>query len=234
MPCVRRASLDPPDDFGVQGGIAYTRWLPPEPRGGVLVIHGAGSSKERHHPFARACRVSGLAAVVLDLRGHGESEGPLDARVLADLARGAALLPRGLPLGLRGSSLGGYLALVAAAPLGARAVVAICPAPADSLRRGLAAGSFDFRADAPSLDAFLAEHDDADALARLEAPVLLMHADGDDRVPVEHSHALAERFRAPGSRLVTVPGGHHRTVQADPDLEALSVRWLGRRLTEAG
>jgi alpha-beta hydrolase superfamily lysophospholipase len=230
MPCMRRASLDPPDDYGVTDGLAWSRWLPAEaPRGAVLVLHGAGSCKERHHPFARVCRASGLAALVADLRGHGESEGALDARVLGDLAAVAGELPDGVPLALRGSSMGGYLALVAAGRLGARAVVAICPAPASLLRRGLASGSFEFRADASGLDAFLAEHDEADALAQLDAPVLLLHADGDERVPVEHSRALAERFRSAGSRIVTVPGGHHRTIQADPDLEALSVRWLLKR-----
>ena len=45
---------------------------------------------------------------------------------------------------------------------------------------------------------------------------------------VERSRAL--HALAPGSRLVTVPGGHHRTVQHDPELEAFSVRWLRRAL----
>src|SRR3954453_19990763 len=231
MPCVRRASLDPPDDYGVTNGLAWSRWLPAEaPRGALLALHAAGSCTERPHPFARVCRAAGLAALVVDLRGHGESEGPLDARVLGDLAKAAGELPAGVPLALRGSSMGGYLALVAAGPLGARAVEAICPASAAQLRRGIADSAFAFRADAAGLDAFLTEHDEADALAGLEAPVLLLHAEGDERVPVEYSRALAARFRAPGSRIVTVPGGHHRTVQADPDLEALSVRWLVKRL----
>src|SRR3954467_14503512 len=145
MPCVRRASLDPPDDYGVTDGLAWSRWLPAEaPRGAVLVLHGAGSCKERHHPFARACRAAGLAALVVDLRGHGESEGPLDARVLGDLAKAAAELPAGGPLARAGSSMGGSLPLVAAGPLGARAVVAICPASAVQLRRGIADAAFDF------------------------------------------------------------------------------------------
>jgi alpha-beta hydrolase superfamily lysophospholipase len=230
-----RPSLAPPDDEGVREGLAYTLWVPAgEVAGGVVVLHGAGSSKERHHPFARACRAAGLAAVVFDQRGHGESEGALDGRAVSDVLTVAELLPEGAPRALRGSSMGGYLSLVAAAPLGAAAVVAICPASATGLRRGLREGSFDFRADSPALDAFLTEHDEALAMSALEAPVLLLHAEGDDRVPVEHSRELATRFRAEGSRLVTVPGGHHRSIQADGDMEAFSVRWLRRTLRAAG
>ena len=55
----------------------------------------------------------------------------------ADVETMAGLLPEGAPLGLRGSSMGGYLALVAAAQLDAAAVVAICPASADHLAQGL-------------------------------------------------------------------------------------------------
>jgi pimeloyl-ACP methyl ester carboxylesterase len=49
-------------------------------------------------------------------------------------------------------------------------------------------------------------------------------------VPVERSRAL--HALAPGSRLVAVPGGHHRTAQHDPELEALSVRFLRRALDD--
>ncbi len=112
--------------------------------------------------------------------------------------------------------MGGYLAIVAAPLAGARAVVAICPATAEGLRRGLRTEAFGFDADVPALDAVLAEHDPADTLRGLEVPVLLLHAEGDERVPVENSRALAGLLRSPRSRLITVPGGHHRSVQHDP------------------
>jgi fermentation-respiration switch protein FrsA (DUF1100 family) len=131
-------------------------------------------------------------------------------------------------VGLRGSSMGGYLALVAAAAAGADAVVAICPASADGLRRGLAAGRFDLRADAPALDGFLAAHDEVAAARTLVVPLLLLHADGDEQVPVEHSREL--HAAADGSRLVVVPGGHHRSIQHDAELQDLSVRFLLRAL----
>jgi len=223
----------------VHDGLAYSLWLPKQPaRGGVVVLHGAGSCKENHHDFARAALGAGLAAIAFDQRGHGESEGSLDGRVLDDVDTIATLLRDRLndtraPIALRGSSMGGYLALVCAGPVGAAAVVAICPASAESLRRGLAEGRFTFRADESAVDAFLAAHDELDAIATLDAPVLLLHAEGDEQVPVEHSRELAELTRSARSRLIVVPGGHHRSVQHDPDLRAVSLRFIERGLTRA-
>ena len=55
-----------------------------------------------------------------------------------------------------------------------------------------------------------------------------MHAAGDETVPVEVSRAL--HAAAPGSRYVEVPGGHHRSVQHDPELQAYALRWVDRAL----
>jgi alpha-beta hydrolase superfamily lysophospholipase len=223
----------------VHDGLSYSLWLPKgKASGGVVVLHGAGSCKENHHDFARAALGAGLAAIAFDQRGHGESEGPLDGRALQDVARIAAFLRThlndpGAPIALRGSSMGGYLSLVSAADARAAAVVAICPASAEGLRRGLAEGRFTFDADEPALDAFLAEHDEREATAALEVPVLLLHAEGDEQVPVEQSRELAQLTRSPHSRLIAVPGGHHRSVQHDPDLQAVSVRFIARALAAA-
>src|SRR3954471_23411652 len=203
MPRSRVVAIAPPEELGTRDGLAYALFLPPgEPLGSVLILHGAGSAKESHYDFARNCRANGFAALAFDARGHGESEGELGATVLDDLAAMAALLPAGAPLALRGSSMGGYLAIVGAERVGARAVVAICPASAEMLRRGLANESFEFRADAGGLDAFLAEHDELLAAEQLDAPLLLLHAEGDERVPVEHSREI-ERV-APHARLIAV------------------------------
>jgi pimeloyl-ACP methyl ester carboxylesterase len=129
--------------------------------------------------------------------------------------------------------MGGYLALVSAGAVDARAVVAICPASAEGLRRGLAQGRFSFEADQASVDVFLAEHDERDAIASLDVPVLLLHAEGDEQVPVEHSRDLAGLMPSPSSRLITVPGGHHRSIQHDPDLQAVSLRFIERALAAA-
>jgi uncharacterized protein len=217
----------PPADVGVHDGLAYTLWLPDRPaKGGVVTVHGAGSCKENHHDFARACRQAGLAAVAFDQRGHGDSEGALDGRAVDDVLTIAEVLPDGVPRAVRGSSMGGYIALQAAGPLGAAAAVAICPAPGELLAAGLRAGRFTFEADAESLAAFLDTHDLRDAVRDLHAPLLLLHAEADEQVPVQSTRELAEL--APNCRLIVTPGGHHRSIQHDPELVGLSVTHLLR------
>lgn len=220
-------------------GLAYTLWLPPpsQPpaRAGVVVIHGADSCKESHHDFARAAVALGLAAICFDQRGHGESDGRLGDGAIADIVAIAGVLREALgapdaPVALRGSSMGGYLSIVAARPARAGAVVAICPASGDGLRRGLRDGDFDFAADIAALDAMLDAHDLSIVVAELEAPLLLLHAEGDERVPVAHSRELAASMTAPGSRLITLPGGHHRSIQHDEEMQAVSLRFILRAL----
>jgi uncharacterized protein len=197
---------------------------------------------------------AGLAAITFDQRGHGESDGPMDGRALQDVRSMAQLLrdacgpglavdegssppPSGetasrVPIALRGSSMGGYLAIIAARAVGAQAVVAICPASGEGLRRGVRAGTLGFDADVPALDAFLAERDLHAEVSSLEIPLLLLHASGDEQVPVEHSQELATGLRSPASRLIVMPGGHHRSIQHDAELQAVSLRFIERALRE--
>ena len=235
VPRPRTVTPQLPSEIGVHDGLAYSLWLPPAPApAGVVTLHGAGSCKENHHDFARAVLGAGLAAIAFDQRGHGDSEGPLDGRAIDDVVSIAALLRsrigQGTAIALRGSSMGGYLALVSAAAVGAGAVVGICPASGEGLRRGLANGRFTFDADRPALDRFLAAHDVQAAASALEVPVLLLHAEGDEQVPVEHSRELAALLRSPRSRLITLPGGHHRSIQHDSEMQAVSLRFIEREL----
>jgi alpha-beta hydrolase superfamily lysophospholipase len=218
----------PPAELGEVDGLAYSLWLPEgDPWAGVVVLHGARSCKESHHDFARAARAAGLSAVCFDQRGHGATGGALDGRVLDDVATVADLLGS-VPLAVRGSSMGGYLAILAATTVAARAVVAICPASADGLWRGLRSGELEFPADVPSLEVFLGEHPLDAAVEQLAIPLLLLHAEGDEQVPVAHSRELARRSPDPRSELVVVPGGHHRSVQHDAELQGHALRWLRR------
>jgi uncharacterized protein len=228
-----------PAQTGILDGLAYTVWLPPAPqppaRAGIVVLHGADSCKESHHDFARAAVALGLAAICFDQRGHGVSAGRLGAGVLQDVIAIAGQLrlaigDRDAPIALRGSSMGGYLAIVAAGVTGSQAVVAICPASAAGLRRGLDEGRFSFAADEDSVHAFLDGHDLTEAARSLTVPLLLLHAEGDERVPIQHSRELASVVSSPGSRLIAVPGGHHRSIQHDQELQAVSLRFIERSL----
>jgi uncharacterized protein len=222
----------PPDEQGVHAGLAYALFAPDGPAaGGVVILHGAGSQKESHYDFARACRAAGLAALAFDQRGHGASDGALDGGAIDDVASVAALLPDGAPVALRGSSMGGWVALAAAGAVDAAAVVATCPASSEQLARGLHDGRFTFRAEPDTLAPLLRSVDLAAAAAALGDRLLLMHAEGDEAVPVEQSRAL--HAAAPESSIEVVPGGDHRSVQHDPEMQALAVRFLVRRCAAA-
>jgi uncharacterized protein len=229
---MRTVNVEPPAEIGMHEGLSFALFLPAaEPLATVVVLHGAGSCKESHFDFARACRADGLAALCFDMRGHGASEGALDARAVDDAAAIAALARSRAGIdavALRGSSMGGYMALVSAAAAGARAVVAICPASAAGLARGLRDGRLPFRADASGLGELLAEHDELRTAEELRAPLLLLHAEGDESVPVQQSRELAAA--APDCRYVEVPGGHHRSIQHDAELTGVSVRFVLRAL----
>ena len=235
----RSRTIDPqrPAHTGHADGLAYALWLPDaerRPEAGVVVLHGADSTKESHYDYARAALATGLAVMAFDQRGHGASEGALDGRMISDVVAMAdrlreALAP-GAPIALRGSSMGGFLAIAAAQRARAAAVVAICPASGGGLRRGLESRAFSFRADHEQLAELLATIELASVVQALEVPLLLLHAQGDERVPVQHSRELAALATAPGSRLIEVPGGHHRSVQHDEELQAVSLRFLTRAL----
>jgi alpha-beta hydrolase superfamily lysophospholipase len=225
-----------PAEIGKRDGLAYSLWLPAlPPSGGIVILHGAGSCKESHHDFARVAVAAGFAAIAFDQRGHGASDGPMDGRALQDVASIAEVVrgasgDRALPIALRGSSMGGYLAILAAPVVAARAVVAICPASAEGLLKGLRAGALRFDADLAAVEQLLSGHDLFAAVQSLSVPLLLLHAEGDEQVPVQHSRELAVRTREPGSRLIELRGGHHRSIQHDEELQAVSVRFISRAL----
>jgi uncharacterized protein len=237
-PVPRSRTITPvvPREIAVHDGLAYSLWLPEDGRdvrGGVVILHGAGSCKESHHDYARLLVAARYAAISFDQRGHGASEGVMDGRAIEDIVAIAGLLRSRVgdpdaPVALRGSSMGGCFALLAAPAVGAAAVVAICPAGPRGLQRGIEAGTLGFDADVATLSAFLSSADLHETVASLQMPVLILHAEGDEQVPVEHSRELAARFASADSRLITVPGGHHRSVQHDEELQAVSLKFIQR------
>ena len=243
-----------PDREDRHEGLAYTLWLPdpggpedrrghatrpvpPPPWPGVVICHGAGSRKENHADFARLAAAGGWAALAFDARGHGESEGEMSADAVEDVVRMAQLLAahEGVDpkrIAVRGSSMGGFLAIHAAAasPLIA-GVIAFCPAGEAELARGLRRGELEMRVGDPlALEAWLTASDLRDSVEALAGrPLILLHAEGDEQIPSDWSEELYERAFEP-RKLVIVPGGDHRSLQHDPELQAVALRWLEGRL----
>jgi uncharacterized protein len=220
--------------LGTRDGLAYALFMPDgEPQAGVAILHGAGSAKESHFDFARTARDRGLAALAYDARGHGRSEGALGPGLVGDALAMCDLLREHVPtVALRGSSLGGFAAIMAAAASngGVRAVVALCPAPGDLLARGLRAETLEgFRADVERLEPWLSSVSLTDAAASLgpRTALLLMHARGDEQVPYTVSEELYAAAAEP-KRLLVVPGGHHRSLQHDVEMQNEALRFVER------
>jgi uncharacterized protein len=220
-----------PPELGELDGLAYALFLPDgEPRAGVVILHGAGSAKESHYDFARGCRADGIAALAYDARGHGRSQGEFgpgaidDALSMVELLRGHAAR-----VALRGSSMGGFQAIHAGAcDHSLCAVVAICPAPDELLLRGLRSGEpLRFRCDVPATTEWLGSLDIYAAVGDLgpQTGLLLMHARGDEQIPWTVSEDLHAAAHEP-KRLLVLPGGHHRSLQHDLELQAVSRRFI--------
>ncbi|MGH2926536.1 MAG: alpha/beta hydrolase [Solirubrobacterales bacterium] len=234
-------TISPPSESGVHAGRPYLLWLPESapPWPGMVIVHGAGSRKENHGDFARACAASGWAALAFDQRGHGASDDAMSPAAMTDVAAMARFLAErdGVDqrkVCVRGSSMGAFMAIEAAATSEWIAgTIAICPAGSEHLRRGVRSGRLDIRLDPGArgpLDAWLAEHDLRDAVELMAAkPLLLIHARGDDQIPSEWSEELFTHAAEP-RKLIVLPGGHHRSAQHDPELHGIALRWLEREL----
>jgi uncharacterized protein len=223
-------------EIGERDGLSYALFMPEgEIEGGVLVLHGAGSAKESHFDFARNAAAHGIAALGFDARGHGRSGGAWGPAAIDDAVGMLGLLrERGCPqVALRGSSMGGFSAILAAAKDGdAAAVAAICPAPESLLLRGVRAERFEFELDREAVEPWLANEAGLRAAAASLAPrtaLLLMHAEGDEQVPAAVSQELYQAAGRP-KRLMLMPGGHHRSLQHDMEMQAETIRYILRAL----
>jgi alpha-beta hydrolase superfamily lysophospholipase len=237
MPIMRTPLPTPePPQPGERNGLAYALFLPDEqPRAGIVICHGAGSAKESHFDFGRAVRGAGMAALAFDARGHGRSDGEFGPTAFADVLEMVDLLREHTPhVALRGSSMGGFQALHAAAIADPPvvAVVAICPAPEDLLLRGVRSGRLvDFRMDRDALESWLERLDMRAAVASLagRTAVMFMHAEGDEQVPYTVSEELFAAAGGPKRKLI-VPGGHHRSLQHDGEMQAETIRFVDKQL----
>ena len=84
-----------------------------------------------------------------------------------------------------------------------------------------------FRCDIPATVRWLESLDLQQAAGRLagSTALLLMHARGDEMIPWTVSEELYAAAHEP-KRLLLLPGGHHRSLQHDMELQAVSRRWI--------
>jgi dipeptidyl aminopeptidase/acylaminoacyl peptidase len=201
-------------------------WLVPRPGApAVILLHGYPADKRDLLPLAAALHPR-FTVLLVDQRYFGESEGratTLGYRERDDLRSAVDLLhARGLtPVGVFGFSLGGSVALLAAADdPRIRAVVAYAPfADLRDLGQELYAYLWVLREPFVRLlrvwarlflGADVTRPSPAEAAARLHIPVLLIHSRHDEQIPFRHAERLQQALAANGAaRFAFVDRARH-------------------------
>lgn len=191
------------------GPQVYGLWnAPPKPDAPVaLILHGNGGCLLSWSPLLESWKALGCGAFLLDPRGYGWSEGsPTEEGLLADAEAAMSwLAAQGVAaerVVLHGISIGGGVAL----PLAGRHAVRglVLEAPFTRLS-DVAFAHWPFL---PFRWILRDRYDNLSAAASVTCPVLILHGDADEIVPVEHSERLAKAFPRPPTRIV-VPGLRH-------------------------
>jgi pimeloyl-ACP methyl ester carboxylesterase len=205
------------------------------PRGSVLVLHGIRDSKRSQIATGKLLADTGYRAILVDLRGHGLSNGQWltygvvesrDLKQVLDELEATKMLVA--PVGAVGSSYDGAAAIqLAAIDPRIKAVVATAAftslpdlipqytktygfgwAVSDStINRGI-----DRAGELANFDPYQASP--LNAIAHTQAHVLLIHGKDDKHIPCEHSERL--HAAAPDhSKLLLIDDENHDSIMAD-------------------
>ena len=107
----RVSDLTAPDGHAIPGFLLS----PASPRGGAVVCHGYGGLKEQMLGIAVAVAEKGMAALTIDLCGHGENLAPIGPAMRDEVEAAVAFVRRFGKTAVIGHSLGGRLALMSSA-----------------------------------------------------------------------------------------------------------------------
>lgn len=230
-----------------QDGLALSgKYYPNQPgRPVILLFHGFRSSALRDCAGAfRMFWESGYHILLIDQRGHGDSEGrtiTLGVREQYDCLAWAEFAAQRFgpetPIVLMGISMGGAAVLTASdldLPNSVKAIIADCgfSSPEAMIRRELQLtgyprwfygverlaarlfGGFDPESASPKA-----------SLRRCRFPVLLLHGETDHYVPCEMSRENYDAIPGPDKQLVTIPdAGHGVSIYRDPERYCRAVR----------
>jgi fermentation-respiration switch protein FrsA (DUF1100 family) len=218
---VQEQVLNTPD--GARVVAWYGKAKPGEPT--LLYFHGNGGSLVDRAERIRRFMAEGWGVYMMSYRGYGGSSGtPTEAANVADarLAYGALVLEGVKPeqIILYGESLGSGVA----ARIAAERPVAglILEAPYTSIV-AIAANTYPFL----PVGFLLADRYETDkVIKQVKAPVLVLHGERDDVIPVAMGRELARLANEP-KRLVTFPRGEHSNIYLDGNNAIEPVReWI--------
>lgn len=191
-------------------GVSLHAWYLPAPgaRATLLFLHGNAGNISHRLDSLRIFHGLGLSVLIFDYRGYGQSEGSPSEAGLALDARAAwdhLLAQRGAPaesIVIFGRSMGAALAAALAAettPAGLVLESAFTSVP------DLAAQHYWWL---PARRLARLRFDTREALARVNAPVLLIHSEDDEIVPFAHGLALYATANPP-KELLRLHGDHN-------------------------
>ncbi len=207
-----------------------------------------------YEALARRCAEGGAAACYFNFRGTGLSGGDFslggwvaDLETLLDMAQEAQGAFAGCDprrIVLMGFSGGGAVSIICAASRVGLAGVVTLSSPAAFTRLITREGMGDFIAHArsigiirdpsfpPSQEAYFEEmlsHNPVDFVGRVApAPLLIVHGDGDDTVPVEEARLLYGAAAEPKELYIARGGGHK--LRLNPEAMDKAVAWTLERL----
>ena len=216
----------------------------------VIVLHGFTSNKDKPHTLAacEAMREAGFATLRFDLYGHGESGGAFKDHTLhkwisntltvLDYARSLDFVT---DIYLSGHSQGGLMAALVGgmAPDLVKGLILRAPAfmiPRCAREGNMLGRSFDPLRIPDEIDVIkgltLSGHyirvaqtvRAEEAIDRFPGPVLILHGDADDVVPLDEARAAAERYRQ--CHLAVIPGETHHFDRAPEQMRTVIRDWL--------
>ena len=239
----------PPEILSRDGGvtIAYRRIDGKTP--GVVFLGGFMSDMQgtKAIELERYCRAAGHTFTRLDYRGHGESSGEFRDGIIGDwLSDALAVIDECTagPLVLVGSSMGGWIMLLAALarPDRVAGLIGIAAAPdftrdlmwdrfSDEIKRtletdGVYYESSEYGDEPYTITMKLIEegrnHLLLDRPIALHCPVRLLHGMRDDSVPWMTTSRIAEKILSEDIRISLIKDGDHR-LSRDQDIARLKL-----------
>lgn len=247
--------------FSVDGKrIAASIHVPDEtPAPGIVMCHGfTGQRMEAHFLFVKAARelcAAGFNVLRFDFRGSGESDGRFRdmtaSREIEDALQALQVM-RTEPtvdadrVGLIGLSLGGLVAACTAARDGDVRALVLWSAVADMGE--IVRGRWDMPKEPGADGREYYEHGpheigaeflrDAmrvkpvDEIAGYAGPVLVVHGDADQSVPIEHAHRYMEAIPSDDAQLLVIEGADHTfsTVALEKEVIGATAAFFKERL----
>ncbi len=188
----------------------------PRPDGVVFFLHGNAGHLGSWFVDVDFYRRLNVDLVMLDYRGYGKSTGRISnqAQLIDDVRtvwQSVEPRYRGLKRVVYGRSLGTGLAAELASDIQPDLTVLVSPYHS---MRALASHHYPWVPGAALRYPLPTE----DWLLQVQNPVLLVHGDADDVVPVSHSRRL--KAVAPHAQLMLLPGVGHNNVQSSPAYRA--------------